>query len=129
MPSLTELYKSIYEKLNSIASEYADAQSRLTSSIQEDTVAKNKRIKKLEELLEKIKEVSEKVEYFTSIAEQQITSRNLLTITPREVDFRRLRDWTTLIDATNHITTDFIECLVVENTKEFPQQVVAEHRV
>ena len=44
MPSLTELYKSIYEKLNSIASEYADAQSRLTSSIQEDTVAKNKRI-------------------------------------------------------------------------------------
>ena len=102
MPSLTELYKSIYEKLNSIASEYADAQSRLTSSIQEDTVAKNKRIKKLEELLEKIKEVSEKVEYFTSIAEQHITSRNLLTITPREVDFRRLRDWTTLIDATNN---------------------------
>ena len=65
MPSLTELYKSIYEKLNSIASEYADAQSRLTSSIQEDTVAKNKRIKKLEELLEKIKEKGVRIGFVT----------------------------------------------------------------
>lgn len=102
MQSLTELYKSIYEKLNSIFAEYSDAQERLTGGQKIDAVTREKRINKLQELLKKIEDVKEKVEYFTAIAEQHITSRNLLTITPREVDFRRLRDWTTLIDATNN---------------------------
>lgn len=102
MQSLTELYKSIYEKLNSIFAEYSDAQERLTGGKQIDAVTREKRINKLQELLEKIEDVKEKVEYFTAVAEQHITSRNLLTITPREVDFHRLRDWTTLIDATNN---------------------------
>ena len=48
--------------------------------------------------LKKIDEYEEKVDYFRQMAEKHMVSKNLLTITPRELNFNRLRNWSMMID-------------------------------
>lgn len=102
MTELMEIYKRIYSQLNEISIEYNQAEQRLLEGAKLDKASVEKRVEKLNAMLEQIADAKEKVEYYQAIAEQHITSRNLLTITPREVDFSRLRDWTMLIDLTSN---------------------------
>lgn len=102
MTELMEIYKKIYNRLSEISTEYNQAERRLLEGAKLDKASIEKRVEKLNEMLECIAEAREKVDYYQAIAEKHITSRNLLTITPREVDFSRLRDWTMLIDLTSN---------------------------
>ena len=100
MSSITELYSAIYGKLSSIQTRFENAESQLVTSQEQDEVIKQKRIDNLKCQLEKIEEYSEKVEYFRLMAEKKLKSKNLLAITPRELNFNRLRNWAMMIDPT-----------------------------
>lgn len=98
MASINELYASIYERLKSVQTKYENAENQLRASKDQDAVAKQKRIENLQFQLKKIDEYEEKVEYFRQMAEKHMVSKNLLTITPRELNFNRLRNWAMMID-------------------------------
>lgn len=98
MPSINELYASVYEKLKAVQTKYANAENQLRVSRNEDELSKQKRIENLQFQLKKIDEYGEKVDYFRQLAEKHIVSKNLLTITPRELNFNRLRNWAMMID-------------------------------
>ena len=98
MLSINELYSSVYEKLKAIQNNYLDAEKQLNASHAQDEVLRQKRIENLKIQLEKIEEYREKVEYFKHMAEKHIESKNLLTITPRELNFNRMRNWAMMID-------------------------------
>lgn len=98
MLSINELYSSVYGKLKAIQTNYLDAEKQLNASHAQDEVLRQKRIENLKVQLEKIEEYREKVEYFKHMAEKHIESKNLLTITPRELNFNRMRNWAMMID-------------------------------
>lgn len=98
MASINELYASVYEKLKAVQSKYENAENQLRASKDQDDVAKQKRIENLQFQLKKIDEYEEKVDYFRQMAEKHMVSKNLLTITPRELNFNRLRNWSMMID-------------------------------
>jgi len=98
--SIHERYTEIYEKLKEISTRYENAEGQLTAAHEQDEVAKQKRIENLREQLKKIEEYGEKVDYFRHMAERHLQSKNLLTITPRELNFNRLRNWAMMIDPT-----------------------------
>ncbi len=98
MLNINEIYSSVYEKLRSIQNNYLDAEKQLNASHAQDEVLRQKRIENLKIQLEKIDEYREKVEYFKHMAEKHIESKNLLTITPRELNFNRMRNWAMMID-------------------------------
>lgn len=98
MSSVTELYSSVYEKLKSIHARYENAESQLDTSVKLDEATRQRRIENLQQQLEKIDEYETKVEAFRQLAEKHLTSRNLLTITPRELNFNRMRNWAMMID-------------------------------
>lgn len=98
MASINELYVSVYEKLKAVQIKYENAENQLRASKDQDEVTKQKRIENLQFQLKKIDEYEEKVEYFRQMAEKHMVSKNLLTITPRELNFNRLRNWSMMID-------------------------------
>ncbi len=98
MASINELYISVYEKLNKIKLKYDDVDGSLRETGEQNEIIRQKRIKNLESQLEKISEYQDKLEYFKRLAEKRLTSKNLLTITPRELNFNRLRNWAMMID-------------------------------
>lgn len=98
MASINELYALVYERLKSVQTKYDNAENQLRASKDQDAVAKQKRIENLQFQLKKIDEYEEKVEYFRQMAEKHMVSKNLLTITPRELNFNRLRNWAMMID-------------------------------
>ena len=98
MASINELYISVYEKLNKIKLKYDDVDGSLRETGEQNEIIRQKRIKNLESQLEKISEYQDKLEYFKRLAEKRLTSKNLLTITPRELNFNRLRNWPMMID-------------------------------
>lgn len=98
MGSVNELYTLIYEKLKAIQTKYENAENQLRASRDQNSVAKQQRIENLQFQLKKIDEYAEKVEYFRHLAEKRLVSKNLLTITPRELNFNRLRNWAMMID-------------------------------
>ncbi|MGN1251006.1 MAG: FtsK/SpoIIIE domain-containing protein, partial [Candidatus Spyradocola sp.] len=100
MASINELYASVYEKLKAIQTQYENAENQLRASQDQDETAKQKRIENLQSQLKKIDEYEEKVNYFRQMAEKHMVSKNLLTITPRELNFNRLRNWAMMIDPT-----------------------------
>lgn len=100
MISLFDMYSSIYEKLRVIAENYDNADNRLNAANQNDMASLTLRIENLQNQLKRIDEYSEKVEYFRQLAEKHLESKNLLTITPRELNFNRLRNWAMMIDPT-----------------------------
>lgn len=100
MYSISGLYLSIYEKLKSIHQRYEAARSQMETSAIQDEASKQTRIENLEYQLKKIDEYSEKLEYFRHVAEKHLESKNLLTISPRELNFNRLRNWAMMIDPT-----------------------------
>lgn len=98
MSMVNELYASVYEKLKAVQTKYENAENQLQASKEQDEVAKQKRIENLRLQLKKIDEYEEKVGYFKQMAEKHMVSKNLLTITPRELNFNRLRNWAMMID-------------------------------
>lgn len=98
MSMVNELYASVYEKLKAVQTKYENAENQLQASKEQDEVAKQKRIENLQLQLKKIDEYEEKVGYFKQMAEKHMVSKNLLTITPRELNFNRLRNWAMMID-------------------------------
>ena len=76
------------------------AESQLKKDNVQDELLRKKRIDNLKVQLEKIEEYSEKLEAFRLLAEKHLGSKNLLTITPRELNFNRLRNWSMMIDPT-----------------------------
>lgn len=98
MAMMNELYASVYEKLKAVQTKYENAENQLQASKEQDEVAKQKRIENLQLQLKKIDEYEEKVGYFKQMAEKHMVSKNLLTITPRELNFNRLRNWAMMID-------------------------------
>lgn len=98
MASMNELYASVYDKLKAVQTKYENAENQLRASQDQDEVAKQKRIENLQFQLKKIDEYEEKVDYFRQMAEKHMISKNLLTITPRELNFNRLRNWAMMID-------------------------------
>lgn len=98
MSTVNELYALIYEKLKAVQTKYENAENQLQASKEQDEVAKQKRIENLQLQLKKIDEYEEKVGYFKQMAEKHMVSKNLLTITPRELNFNRLRNWAMMID-------------------------------
>ena len=93
MSSLFDKYSAIYGRLKEIHTQYVNAESQLSMAKEQDSVARLQRIENLEKQLEKIEEYNEKVDYFRQLAEKHLLSKNLLTITPRELNFNRLRNW------------------------------------
>ena len=98
MASIRELYASIYDKLKAVQTEYENAENQFQASKTQDEATKQKRIENLQFQLKKIDEYEEKVNYFRQMAERHLLSKNLLTITPRELNFNRLRNWAMMID-------------------------------
>ena len=93
MSSIFEKYSAIYARLKEIHAQYINAESQLSASKEQDSAVRLQRIENLEDQLKKIEEYSEKVDHFRKIAEKNLLSKNLLTITPRELNFNRLRNW------------------------------------
>ena len=93
MSSVFEAYAKLYESLKDISTQYANAENQLSAAREQDSAARLRRMENLEVQLEKIEEYSEKVDYFRKLAEKHLESKNLLTITPRELNFNRLRNW------------------------------------
>ncbi|MCD7822446.1 MAG: hypothetical protein LUG86_00240 [Oscillospiraceae bacterium] len=98
MLTINELYTSLFAKLDSIAARYANVGKQVILAGEQDEITKQKRIDNLQEQLKRIEEYEEKVDYFRHIAEKHLTSKNILTITPRELNFNRLRNWAMMID-------------------------------
>ena len=101
MLSVNDLYVSVFSKLNDIDIRYKEADEKLAAATKRDEIAIAKRIENLNDQLEKIKKYRESVENFKNIAEKNITSKNLLTIIPRELNFNRMRNWARCIDISN----------------------------
>ena len=101
MSSIFETYSSFYERLKDINNQYVNAESQLSASKEADSTARLMRIDNLEVQLKKIDEYMHKVEYFRNLAERHLTSKNILTITPRELNFKRMRYWAPMIDPMN----------------------------
>lgn len=100
MSSIITAYSSVFEKLKSLNDRYQNAESQLKKDNVQDELLRKKRIDNLTVQLEKIEEYSEKLEAFRLLAEKHLESKNLLTITPRELNFNRLRNWSMMIDPT-----------------------------
>ncbi|MBR2390082.1 MAG: hypothetical protein IKA94_04725, partial [Mogibacterium sp.] len=100
MSSIITAYSSVFDKLKSLNDRYQNAESQLKKDNVQDELLRKKRIDNLTVQLEKIEEYSEKLEAFRLLAEKHLESKNLLTITPRELNFNRLRNWSMMIDPT-----------------------------
>lgn len=100
MSSIITAYSSVFDKLKSLNDRYQNAESQLKKDNVQDELLRKKRIDNLKVQLEKIEEYSEKLEAFRLLAEKHLESKNLLTITPRELNFNRLRNWSMMIDPT-----------------------------
>lgn len=98
MSSIAELYTAVYEKLKSIKTRSDGVDLQLSAARDQDAALREARIENLQLQLKRIDEYAEKVDYFRKMAERHLESRNLLTITPRELNFNRLRNWAMLID-------------------------------
>ena len=100
MTKITGLYTSIYEKLKKLQDEMDAVTQYDSSQIQMDEALRQRRIENLKEQLEKIDDYMAKAEYFRLLSEKNLTSKNILTITPRELNFTRLRNWAMMMDPT-----------------------------
>lgn len=98
MPAVTELYLSLYEKIKTVRDTYTLSVEQYSVMQERDQAAIELRIENLHKQLENIEKYQEKVDYFCHLAEKHLTSKNLLPITSRELNFKRLSDWAMLID-------------------------------
>lgn len=100
MTKITGLYTSIYEKLKKLQDELDAVTQYDSAQLQMDEALRQRRIENLKEQLEKIDDYMAKAEYFRLLSEKNLTSKNILTITPRELNFTRLRNWAMMMDPT-----------------------------
>ncbi len=124
--SISELYNKIYGELKEIRDSYDSVKVRLSADTEEDIVMRERRITNLEEQLEKIAEYREKVDYYRHQAEKKLESKNLLTITPRELNFNRLRNWAMMMDpeATDdpYAQRIYVQCMCNEMFLDLKEQ-------
>ncbi len=100
MTKIARLYASIYEQLKKLQDELDAATQYDASRIQMDEALRQRRMENLKEQLQKIDDYMAKAEYFRLLSEKNLTSKNILTITPRELNFTRLRNWAMMMDPT-----------------------------
>ena len=100
MTKITGLYTSIYEKLKKLQDELDAVTQYDSAQLQMDEALRQRRIENLKEQLEKIDDYMAKAEYFRLLSEKNLTSKNILTIMPRELNFTRLRNWAMMMDPT-----------------------------
>lgn len=100
MTKIAKLYASIYEQLKDLWKEWNAVSQYDSSQIQMDEALRQRRIENLKEQLQKIDDYMAKAEYFRLLSEKNLTSKNILTITPRELNFSRLRNWAMMMDPT-----------------------------
>ena len=98
MSSLFEKYSEIYKKLKAAKDKFDSAQRSIDAASARDTAEKELHIERLQDLLVKVDDYMAKVESYRKLAEEHIKSRNILTITPRELNFGRMRDWSSKIN-------------------------------
>lgn len=104
MPSIHELYTSVYGKLREIDSRYGSTEQSLHASQEQDAAAKALRIERIQLQLKQIGEYYDKIDQFRKMAEKHMNSKNLLTIPaiiPRQLNFNRMRNWAMAIDPTD----------------------------
>ena len=101
MQTLIEQYNEIYDKISGLNSQISgfEAQIQELENLRNGEIPE--RIKNLEDQLVKIDEYQLKISGFIPLAEQHMTSKNLLSIEAPEgyrVNLNRLRAWSMLID-------------------------------
>ena len=101
MQTLIEQYNEIYDKISGLNSQISgfEAQIQELENLRNGEIPE--RIKNLEDQLVKIDEYQLKISGFIQLAEQHMTSKNLLSIEAPEgyrVNLNRLRAWSMLID-------------------------------
>ena len=98
MTSIETLYTALLEQLQSIDLAIRQAEQEFQTAMEFDAQMIRARIENLEAQLADIEKYSRVIERYRVIAEKNLTSKNLLTITPRELNFVRLKEWASMID-------------------------------
>ena len=98
MSSLFDRYLELYQQLKEINEKYENAQGRIDSANEDDAAERALHIERLKGQLSTIDDYLAKVESYRKLAEEHIKSKNILTITPRELNFGRMRDWSSKIN-------------------------------
>ncbi|MCR5157211.1 MAG: hypothetical protein K6C96_11080 [Butyrivibrio sp.] len=101
MQTLIEQYNEIFQKISGLNSQISgfEAEIQELENLRDGEIPE--RIKNLEDQLKKIDEYQLKISGFIQLAEDHMTSKNLLSIEAPEgyrVNIKRLRDWASLID-------------------------------
>ena len=99
MPDLFEQYAQLYPRFRILNDQYENAKKRLAGEA-DDPEARERRIEELEEQIKKLGEYRDEVETYRIAARKKLTSLNILTITPRELNFTRLNNWAYMMDPT-----------------------------
>ena len=98
MSSLFDRYLELYQQLKDIKEKYDTAQRKIESANEDKTEERELHIERLKGQLSAIDDYLAKVESYRKLAEEHIKSKNILTITPRELNFGRMRDWSSKIN-------------------------------
>ena len=101
MPSVFERYDQIFNRLRQIQQDYESAEKRLSAFRFEEEVLRKARIENFKKQLKRIGEYYARIEYFRQLAEKNITSKNVLSLKPLELDFNSLRQDARKIDTDN----------------------------
>ncbi|WP_024866373.1 FtsK/SpoIIIE domain-containing protein [Butyrivibrio sp. FCS014] len=101
MQTLIEQYNEIFQKISGLNGQISgfEAQIQELENLRDGEIPE--RIKNLEDQLTKIDEYQLKISGFIQLAEDHMTSKNLLSIEAPDgyrVNIKRLRDWASLID-------------------------------
>ena len=101
LSSLIERYNGLHQRLQQIADELEQIREAVSATEDKTSQTIPARIENLKENLDKIDEYELKIKAFRKLAEQHITSKNLLTIKAPEnyrVNLNRLKNWSMMID-------------------------------
>lgn len=98
---LYERYKTVYMHLDYIQKQYEETERHLSDFEVEDEAARKARIKNFDKQLKDIARYYETVEYFRRLAERNITTKNVPTLKPLEIDLNSLKHDLQRIDYNN----------------------------
>ena len=97
MNRFLEFYENGSAYLERLYTEYEAARQELILHGDGRELLRKKRIEKLQTQLQKILEYREEINKYRKKAEQHLESKNMLSVTPRELNFNRLRNWSMMI--------------------------------
>lgn len=101
MSEIIDMYEEIHRHLSDIFNKYIEVDERLSDFKEEDEVTRQVRIDNFDKQLKDIGVYYARVEYFRQLAEKNITSKNILSLTGLELDFNSLRHDAARIDSQN----------------------------